>query len=386
MKLKTLLLSLVLLILSSVTAFGQAAVTFSLANSTVGLTTQSTIDSGDANWLESTPITTGSSSGGYNLVSLTIWVGLPAAASWGTAVYTDLNGSPNTRLCSTIVGTTPAAGNNTLTPSGCGVLAPNTRYWLAQITASNPQEQGDVSGSLCPGQSLYSTDSTAALGSTTFPTTFGSSAQTGPSGSYPGICYTEYAVLAPISTSLVFGNKPVSVISVGVPVLLNNTGNATLTINSIQITGIFTSDFSQTNNCGGTLVAGTSCTITAKFTPQSLGYRTASLTVTDSASGSPHSIGLSGVGTHDVVVYWTASVTVGVTGYNVYRSTSFGGEGSTPINASLVTGTSYVDATVVGGVKYYYIVKATNGTTLSAASNETSVRVPIKPIIIVVTP
>jgi hypothetical protein len=74
---------------------------------------------------------------------------------------------------------------------------------------------------------------------------------------------------------------------------------------------------------------------------------------------------------------WTAS-TGTVTGYNVYRGTTAGGEATTPINSSPLSAsaTSYVDTTAVGGNTYYYVVKAVNGLAASPASNEAGVAMP----------
>jgi hypothetical protein len=62
------------------------------------------------------------------------------------------------------------------------------------------------------------------------------------------------------------------------------------------------------------------------FTPSAIGTRVASLGTTDNASGSPQTVPLSGAGTHDVILSWTASTTSGPVGYNVYRGTTSGGE------------------------------------------------------------
>ncbi len=60
------------------------------------------------------------------------------------------------------------------------------------------------------------------------------------------------------------------------------------------------------------------------------------------------------------------------TGYNVYRGTTSGGESATPINSvPLPAGTTtYQDSTAIPGNTYYYVVKAIDGTALSAGSNE----------------
>jgi hypothetical protein len=93
-------------------------------------------------------------------------------------------------------------------------------------------------------------------------------------------------------TSLTFGVQVVGTTSASQPVTLTNTGNSSLTINSISAP----SNYSQTNNCGSSLAAGASCSITVTFTPQATGSRTASLSVADGAGGSPQTVAVSGTG------------------------------------------------------------------------------------------
>src|SRR5262249_10051558 len=75
---------------------------------------------------------------------------------------------------------------------------------------------------------------------------------------------------------------------------LTNTGNTTLSITGIAITG--SSYFSQTNNCGTSVGARESCTITVTFAPKKLGAFRAALSVSDNGGGSPQQVSLSGTG------------------------------------------------------------------------------------------
>lgn len=80
-----------------------------------------------------------------------------------------------------------------------------------------------------------------------------------------------------------------------------------------------------------------------------------------------------GQGCHFVYLTWTASSSTGVVGYNIYRGTASGAESTTPVNTGgPVTGTSFADTTAVPGTTYYYVVKATNGSSESNASTESS--------------
>jgi hypothetical protein len=70
-----------------------------------------------------------------------------------------------------------------------------------------------------------------------------------------------------------------------------------------------------------------------------------------------------------MVVSWNAAA--GATSYNIYRSTTSGGEGSTPIGST--TNTSYTDSGLTSGppTLYYYKVASVNGGTVSPQSAET---------------
>ena len=80
-----------------------------------------------------------------------------------------------------------------------------------------------------------------------------------------------------------------------------------------------------------------------------------------------------GQGCHFISLNWVPSTSSGVTGYNIYRGTSAGGESATPLNSGgPVSGTSYTDVNTVSGTTYYYIIKATNGSSESVPSTESS--------------
>ncbi len=94
------------------------------------------------------------------------------------------------------------------------------------------------------------------------------------------------------ATSLSFGVEAVNTASAAKSITLTNTGNIGLNI-TMGITG----DFSQTNNCGSSVIAGVTCTINVKFKPSATGARTGILTITDNATSSPQTISLTGTGT-----------------------------------------------------------------------------------------
>jgi hypothetical protein len=99
------------------------------------------------------------------------------------------------------------------------------------------------------------------------------------------------------STSLSFGDQVVGTSSAPHTVTLSN-GSSVLASNltNIAITGTNAADFSQANTCGSGLPPGGECTITATFAPSRIGPRSASVTITDNAAGSPEVVALSGTG------------------------------------------------------------------------------------------
>ena len=92
------------------------------------------------------------------------------------------------------------------------------------------------------------------------------------------------------ASSLMFGQEVVGQPSSAQPVTLRNTGTGTLQITSIVVS----TNFQATNDCGGSLAAGASCTINVTFTPSISGSVDGQIMVTDNAVGSPHSVRLSG--------------------------------------------------------------------------------------------
>lgn len=102
--------------------------------------------------------------------------------------------------------------------------------------------------------------------------------------------------LTPYRAHQNFSPQAVGIKSAAAAVQLVNTGNASLSITGIGITGTSSSDFTQTNTCGSSIVAAGSCTAMVTFMPQAAGSRAATLSITDNASGSPQSAMLSGTG------------------------------------------------------------------------------------------
>ena len=121
------------------------------------------------------------------------------------------------------------------------------------------------------------------------------------------------ATAAPTATlspgTLSFGNVTSGVTSSPQMLTLSNTGTAALTISGITIGGANPTDFAETNTCGGSLAAGSTCAISVTFTPGSAASFAGTVSVADNATGSPQTATLSGSGTAPVLPVATLSPT-----------------------------------------------------------------------------
>ena len=111
--------------------------------------------------------------------------------------------------------------------------------------------------------------------------------------------------------SLNFGTLAMGSSSAAETVTLTNMGNLALSITGIAIAGANPGSFKQTNTCGSSVAAGANCTISVTFAPVVAAARSASLTITDNAAGSPHSVALSGTGASWAVALSATSLSFG---------------------------------------------------------------------------
>jgi len=158
-------------------------------------------------------------------------------------------------------------------------------------------------------------------------------------------------------------------------VTLTNTGNSSISLSKLTSTGSYFSVSGLVLPV--TLAVGQSSGFSVTFAPTTTGTFSGSVAVTSTAANSPLSLPLSGTGaaSHYVTLNWTPSVS-SVSGYSVYRGTQKGGP-YTKITSSLVSGSTYNDATVQSGSTYYYVVTAISSSGVqSVFSTETSATIP----------
>lgn len=249
----------------------------------------------------------------------------PASATTFNAtvsVADDATGSPQTATLSG-TGTAAAAPTATLTPSTLSfgsetvngtATAPsltlsNTGNAILNISGitiggANPSDFAQTStcgATLAASTSCSITVTFTPLSSTTFNATV--SVADNASGSPQTTTLSGTGTTAPVATAtlspnpLVFSSVSVNNYSIGTATL-TNTGTATLSniVPSLTGAGAGAYSFYPTGSCGSTLAAGDSCTYVLHFTPGAAGGFAATLSVADTASGSPQTIALSGIG------------------------------------------------------------------------------------------
>ena len=100
------------------------------------------------------------------------------------------------------------------------------------------------------------------------------------------------APLTASPTSVSFGDAVTGQASAAQPVTVTNPGSGAVSLAQLAVSG----PFAQTNNCGSSLGAGASCTVSVQFEPTAAGAASGSLQVTSGAPGSPLTVPLSGTG------------------------------------------------------------------------------------------
>lgn len=114
------------------------------------------------------------------------------------------------------------------------------------------------------------------------------------------------------ATSLNFGFEGLNLQTAAQTVTLKNTGTGTLDITSIALAGTDPTSFVITaKTCGSTLAAGGSCTFSVAFKPAASGALSASVAVTDNASGSPQEVSISGNGVTTALALSQSTLTFG---------------------------------------------------------------------------
>src|SRR2546426_652541 len=367
----------------TLTNSGSASVTVSQANvsgsglSVAGLSLPLTLTPGQKTSFSVAfaPASTGNVTGSVSLVSNALNSPTTIALS-GTAVQPQLSVVPpsasfgdvavGTRNSQTITLINSGTGNVTIsqaTPSGNGFSITGLTFPLTlsagQRTSFNvafaPTSAGSVTGSLSLVSDAPNSPSTIALSGTGVTSTF---------------------LLTASPTSLSFGNVTVGSNSTPQTVTLTNSGNSSVSISQINVSGRGFSASGLTAPL--TLAAGRTASFSVVFASTTAGTATGNVSLVSNATNSP-TIALSASGVQPIplarTLSWNPSPS-GPVSYNVYRGTQSGGPYQ-KLNSSPVSTTTYTDNSVLAGQTYFYVVTAVDSRNMeSVHSNEVSATIP----------
>jgi len=216
----------------------------------------------------------------------------------GTGVAPPVTLSPTSLAFGSItVGETSASQTVTLTNTGTAALS-ITSIAVTGASASSFVFANSCGTSLAVGANctFHGHFAPTKAGAITAAITITDSASTSPQTIALSGTGLSSAPVTLSATSLVFPATAVGSSSASDYVTMTNTGTAALTITSIAVTGANASSFVFANTCGTSLAAGASCSIHGHFAPTATGALAAAVTITDSATGSPQTIALTGTG------------------------------------------------------------------------------------------
>jgi hypothetical protein len=149
-------------------------------------------------------------------------------------------------------------------------------------------------------------------------------------------------------TGISFGSEVEGTTTAAMSATLTNTSTITeLSISGITITGSNARDFAiatGTGACGGSVAAGKSCLIYATFKPSQFGADSATLTVTDNATGSPQTATLSGIGTAPAPTAMLSGISFG----SKVDGTTTAAMSATLTNTSTTTALTISNVTITG--------------------------------------
>ncbi len=175
------------------------------------------------------------------------------------------------------------------------------------------------------------------------------------------------------STAITFASQSVGSTSAAQTITVNNTGTAGLNFTGITLAGTNALEFTKSGTCStaNPVAAGSSCTVTASFIPNTIGTKSANISLTHNATGSPNSITLSGTAAAAAApaislsstAFSFASQTVGSTSTAQTLTLSNTGTANLTINSVGFTGTNASEFSQATGTT------CTNGVSIAPSGN-----------------
>ena len=302
---------------------------------------------------------TGSLSITHNAAGSPGSVSLSGTATAAAAPIASLTGALT--FGSVNVGTASTAQTATLSNTGTAPLALGT-------LATGSAEFTITGGSCAPGGSVAAagscnvivgfTPSAAGARSANLVVTHNASgAQSSTALSGSGVALSPVIGVSPTTLSF---SQAIATASTAQTVTVSNSGNAPLTISALALAGPQAAEFQiaagTTCTAGGSVAANASCVVKLGFTPTVVGARSASLSITHDATGSPSSVTLNGTGTAtaqpavslNAATLSFSSQTLGSTSAAQTVAVSNSGSAALTFTGLTLTGTAATDFTRTG--------------------------------------
>ena len=226
---------------------------------------------------------TDSAPGGAQTVAVT---GVGTIASYSPTSLTFAAETVGTTSAAQVITLTNAAAGNTISITGLTITGTNATDFAQTNTCGTslgPKKTCTISVTFDP----------TAIGTRTAAVTVTDNGGGSPQ-SLP-LTGTGTSSVSVTPTSIVFPLQVLGTTSAAQVVTLTNGTATALSISSIANSGGNATDFPETNNCGSSLAAGTSCTINVTFKPTNINHRATSLILTDGAG--TQTVALSGTST-----------------------------------------------------------------------------------------
>jgi hypothetical protein len=216
--------------------------------------------------------------------------------------------TPTSLTFSTAVGVTSATQAVTVTNSGTATLtfAGFTTAPVANYAQTNNCTSSLGAGASCTVSVTFTsaTATTALAGTLSISDNATGSPQT---VTLSGTAATPTASVSP--SSLTYATQAVGTTSAAQNVTVTNTGTVALSITGTSITGTNSGDFAVSGSACNNVVPNNTCVFSVTFTPTAAGTRTATLNITDNATGSPQTVSLTGTGAVPTVSVTPSSLT-----------------------------------------------------------------------------
>ena len=295
-----------------------------------------------------------------------------AVSGMGSAATTTLSLSPTSiAFASTVVGSTTAAQVVTIKNTGTAAVT-LTSEAITGTNASSFVKSGTTCGTSLAAAATCTVSiefKPSAAGSLTGSLSVSDSATGSPQAvvlTGSGVAATTTLSVSP--TSLTFSSIQVGGTTAAQVVTIKNTGTAVVTLSSETIAGTNATSFVKSaTTCGTSLAAAATCTVSIEFKPTVAGSLAGSLSVSDSATGSPQSVALKGTATAST----TPTVTISPTSLT-FASTNIGTAANEQTVTLKNTGSVAVSITavVLGGTDPTSFEELTNcGSTLAAGAS-----------------